>query len=205
MNYYISDLHLNHKNVTKEGKDFDGRPFNTLQSMHEYIERKWNSKIKNDDTVYILGDMVWILNEETLSMVARLKGHKVLIQGNHDKGALKDHRFKTLFDEVVGYKEIVDNIKGKQYHLVLSHYPIMMWNSQHKKNCVHLYGHVHNSSEWDFYKKYLKELVEDTKNKNDKMDRDEDFNPIAINVGCMLDYMNYEPKSLQELLEIINK
>jgi hypothetical protein len=38
-----------------------------------------------------------------------------------------------------------------------------------------------------------------------KMGRDENFNPIAINVGCMLDYMNYEPKSLKELLETIDK
>jgi len=27
MNYYISDLHLFHKNVTRAGKDFDDRPF----------------------------------------------------------------------------------------------------------------------------------------------------------------------------------
>lgn len=205
MNYYISDLHLNHKNVTKEGKDFDNRGFNTLKGMHDHIERQWNNKVNNKDTVYILGDMVWILDEEILSMVARLKGHKVLIQGNHDKGALKDHRFATLFDEIIPYKEIVDNIGNEHYHLVLSHAPIMMWNGQHKKDWIHLYGHVHNSSEWDFYKKYLRELVEDTKNKNDKIDRYEDFNPIAINVGCMLDYMNYEPKSLGELLKTLDK
>ena len=204
MNYYISDLHLNHKNVTKEGKNFDGRNFETIQGMHDYIERKWNAKVKNNDTVYILGDMVWILDEETLSMVARLKGHKVLIIGNHDNGALKDHRFKTLFDEVVPYKEIVDNIKGVQYHLVLSHTPIMMWSGQHK-GWIHLYGHLHNSEEWTFYKRYLKELIRDTKLKKNAMERDKDFNPIAINVGCMLDYMNYEPKSLEELLKTLDK
>lgn len=34
MNYYISDLHLFHKNVTREGKDFDDRPFDNLEEMH---------------------------------------------------------------------------------------------------------------------------------------------------------------------------
>ena len=30
MNYYISDMHFFHKNVTKEGNNFDKRPFNSL-------------------------------------------------------------------------------------------------------------------------------------------------------------------------------
>ena len=34
MNYYISDLHLFHKNVTKEGNDFDDLPFGELEEMH---------------------------------------------------------------------------------------------------------------------------------------------------------------------------
>ena len=35
MNYYISDLHLFHKNVTGEGSNFDNRPFKTLDEMHK--------------------------------------------------------------------------------------------------------------------------------------------------------------------------
>ena len=57
MNYYISDMHFFHKNVTKEGNNFDNRPFNSLTEMHQYMKEKWNSKITNGDTVYILGDM----------------------------------------------------------------------------------------------------------------------------------------------------
>ncbi len=33
MNYYISDLHLFHRNVTREGKGFDDRPFDDLEEM----------------------------------------------------------------------------------------------------------------------------------------------------------------------------
>ena len=57
MNYYISDLHLFHKNVTKAGRDIDGRPFNDLEEMHALIKEKWNAKLTNEDIVYILGDM----------------------------------------------------------------------------------------------------------------------------------------------------
>ena len=42
MNYYISDLHLFHKNVTGEGTNFDNRPFATMEEMHETIKTNWN-------------------------------------------------------------------------------------------------------------------------------------------------------------------
>ena len=47
MNYYISDLHLFHKNVTEEGSNFDSRPFKTLEEMHQTIKERWNSVITN--------------------------------------------------------------------------------------------------------------------------------------------------------------
>ena len=53
MNYYISDLHLFHDNSIR----FDNRPFDNLEDMHETIRNKWNGKITNGDTVYILGDI----------------------------------------------------------------------------------------------------------------------------------------------------
>lgn len=43
MNYYISDLHLFHRNVTRAGKNFDNRPFDNLEEMHSIIKEKWNA------------------------------------------------------------------------------------------------------------------------------------------------------------------
>lgn len=57
MNYYIADLHLFHKNVTKAGINFDDRPYDDIPQMHEDILNRWNKKITNGDTVYILGDV----------------------------------------------------------------------------------------------------------------------------------------------------
>lgn len=196
MNYYISDLHLNHKNVLK----FDNRPFKSVEEMNKVIERNWNAKITNADTVYILGDVIWILNDDIISMFARLKGHKILILGNHDSKAIKEYRFSKLFDEICTYKELSDNFKNRHFNLVLSHAPQMMWNGQHK-GYIHLYGHVHNSREWTLYKKYLKEFTNDINDLNQRDNINETFEPMAINVGCMLDYMNYTPRTLQELLK----
>ena len=96
MNFYISDLHLFHKNVTRAGKDYDDRPFENLEEMHALIKEKWNAKVTNGDTVYILGDMAMRGTQENLiAFVSTLKGHKVLIKGNHDD--IRDLRYKQLF------------------------------------------------------------------------------------------------------------
>lgn len=96
MNYYISDLHLFHKNVTREGKDFDDRPFDNLDEMHSTIEEKWNKKVTNGDTVYILGDMAMRgTQEDLIAFVSTLKGHKIMVRDNHDD--IRDQRYKQLY------------------------------------------------------------------------------------------------------------
>ncbi len=195
MNYYISDLHLFHKNVTKAGKNFDDRPFEGLEEMHRFIRKKWNAKISKEDTVYILGDMAMRGTQEELAdYVSTLKGHKILVRGNHDK--IKDLRYKQLYEEICDYKEIGDTFHGNNVRLVLSHYPILMWNAQHHGSIL-LYGHVHNSIEEQFFKKCLREMNNTTffgNNAGDSILH-------AYNVGCMMPYMDYEPRTLKEIID----
>ena len=194
MNYYISDMHFFHKNVTKEGNNFDNRPFNSLAEMHEYMKEKWNSKITNGDTVYILGDIAMRgTNEELIALVAQLKGRKILVKGNHDD--VSDLRYKNLFEEICAYKEVTDHIGQEAYKLVFSHYPILMLNGQHR-GTIHLYGHTHNTPEDTFFQECLRQLnLNNIQNsvKCPELAR-------AYNVGCMMPYMNYEPRTLKEIL-----
>lgn len=193
MNYYISDLHLFHKNVTRAGKDFDDRPFDNLVEMHSIVKDKWNAKVTNGDTVYILGDLAMRgTQEDLIAFVSTLKGHKVMAKGNHDD--IKDLRYKQLFDEICDYKEISDTFDGKNVKLVLCHYPILMWKDQHRGSIL-LYGHVHNSIEEYYFKKCLREM-----NNEDFFNRRSGEEVLrAYNVGCMMPYMDYEPKSLAEI------
>lgn len=92
MNYYISDLHLFHEASIR----FDNRPFGSLEEMHEAVVSRWNNKVNNGDTVYILGDMSMRgKKEDLISLVATLKGKKILVKGNHDD--VSDYRYKQLF------------------------------------------------------------------------------------------------------------
>lgn len=192
MNYYIADLHIAHKNVCKEGTNFDNRPFETMEEMMKTIKDKWNSKVTNADHVYILGDLCWKVNDETIAFVSTLKGNKHLILGNHDK--IKDSRYAQLFVEITYYKEVHETINGIQYNLILSHCPLMFWNHQHrlkddKPINIHFYAHLHNTVEETIYQDFIRQLNE----KNG-------MKCIAKNVGCMLPYMDYEPKFAKEIL-----
>lgn len=194
MNYFISDLHFCcSSEVDNGGKNYDNRPYKSLDEMHEDMLQRWNCKITNGDTVYILGDIGRRgRSEELISLMARLKGRKVLIKGNHDD--LSDYRLKQIFAEIYDYKELSESFEGKSYKLVLSHYPILMWNGQHK-GAILLYGHTHASSEDAYFQKCVREFLD-----NPHFIREGDIRGMAINVGCMHPYMNYEPRSLKELL-----
>ena len=134
MNYYISDLHFCcASQLAGSGSGYDEREYKTLEEMHADMLARWNRKVTNGDTVYILGDISKRgKSEELIALVAQLKGHKILVHGNHDD--LSDYRLRQLFEEVCNYKEITDNIRGNAYKLVLCHYPILFWNGQHRGN-----------------------------------------------------------------------
>lgn len=192
MNYYIADLHFGCTNK------FENR---TLEHDQLIIDN-WNRVVTNADTVYILGDIGKLGGNQNIEYVCKcisvLKGKKVLVLGNHDKN-LKDVRLRQLFVEVCDYKEVVDNYNGLNHNLALSHYPIFIWNHQHKGNWIHLYGHVHASKEWDVYKNCLNHLNDYFKGQT-LLGRTDCPEVEAHNVGCMLDYMNYTPRTLKEII-----
>ena len=197
MNYYIADMHLFCKSQTQEGRlNFDNRPFQNTEEMHQHFLEEWNKQITNGDTTYILGDLsLRGRNDELIALVAQLKGKKILIKGNHDD--LSDYRYKQLFHEICDYKEVTDCIGGTAYKLVLSHYPILMWNGQHKGTIL-LYGHTHTSAEDTFLQKCLAEM-----NSSEEWQFRRPQEPVfqAYNVGCMMPYMNYRPRTLKEILD----
>jgi calcineurin-like phosphoesterase family protein len=81
--WLTSDLHLFHKNIII----YCGRPHDNEYEMNAAIVSAWNSTVKDDDKVLLIGDLsagVMGRYEELHCLVKELKGHKVLIRGNHD-------------------------------------------------------------------------------------------------------------------------
>ena len=87
-----------------------------------------------------------------------MKGKKVLVRGNHDY--FHDERYLQLYEEICDYKEIEDTAGGKEYRLVLFHYPIFRWKNM-GHGTILLYGHTHNSLEDDYYQGCLDKMAEE--------------------------------------------
>lgn len=178
-NFYISDMHFDHANCLH----FDNRPFKDVDDMNEKMIANWNSVVANEDHVYILGDFCWKKEDRWLEILLRLKGQKTLIQGNHDITPSKKTR--NLFADVKDKKIIDDN--GRK--IVLNHEPIPCFRN-HFYGWYHLYGHVHTSFEWNMME-HDRYLMEELYTKPCEM----------YNVGAMISYMNYTPRTLDEIIE----
>lgn len=81
--YAISDLHLSFSS-DKPMDIFGGSWDNYWQKICE----DWSSKVEADDIVLIAGDISWAMSLENamadLKEIAKLKGKKIFIKGNHD-------------------------------------------------------------------------------------------------------------------------
>lgn len=184
MVFYISDLHIGHANIIK----FDERPFADLNEMHRAIIDNWNSRVKTDDTVYILGDFIWAKESNLPFYAAPLAGNKVLVRGNHDPRQFSAAT-KRLFQDITNLKEIKDD--GR--HVVMCHYPIPFFRAGFSSTSFMLYGHVHQTKEYEYLKEMRKVIQANAGGRGTPTGN-------FINVGAMMPYMNYTPRTLDEII-----
>lgn len=194
MNYFISDLHFGHENCLL----FDNRPFEDIDIHDTELINRWNNVVGIDDDVYILGDISWRGAVATTNIFKMLNGHKHLIIGNHDHKLLKNRELRNEFVEITNYKELQISEDGTS--IVLSHYPILAYNNLFR-GWYHLYGHVHSSFEWNMMEHH-KMVMKNLYSKKDGKNPDDVFE--AYNVGCMIPYMDYTPRTLEEIITLAN-
>ena len=179
---YISDTHFDHANCIA----LDNRPFCDVDEMNAEMIRRWNAVVQPGDHTYILGDFCWKKEDRWNELLPQLNGQKTLISGNHDIGPQKTKHF---FADIKDYKQIDDN--GRK--IVLCHYPIPCFRN-HFYGWYHLYGHVHMSFEWNMME-HDRFLFEELYTRPCQM----------YNVGAMLPYMDYTPRTLDEIIAGYNK
>ena len=130
--FLVSDTHFGHAGVCRFTRN-DGvtklRPWDNADEMDEFMVEAWNERVKPNDKVYHLGDVV--MSRRSLSIMDRLNGDKVLIRGNHD--IFKDEDYRKYFRELRAYHVM----NG----MILSHIPI------HSESLgrfgVNIHGHTH--------------------------------------------------------------
>lgn len=181
MYFYISDLHFSHKNII----GYDNRPYFTVGEMNQALIDNWNGAVKNGDTVFVLGDFHWGNKKEWIGVLEQLNGDKVLVYGNHDAVARKNEDVRKRFVECADYLEIDDD--GS--HVILQHFPIVAYKNMFY-GWKHLYGHVHSMMEWNVVRHAIREISEYY-----------EISPCAYNIGCMMEYMGYTPRTLKHIEE----
>ena len=184
--FFIGDLHFCHANVLQ----FDNRPFKTIQEHDLALVRNWNSIVKPNDRVYILGDLSLSNPKHFFDYVIQLNGYKILISGNHDKMAYKNrYRQMGIIDVLYEAKMKIAN-----QNCILCHFPYRypwyrhLWNKyikrrtprHHEKRPIDrgnflIHGHSHSRTQ---------------------------FNGRMINVGCQA--WNYKPVPIQTIENYIN-
>lgn len=163
----------------------DKRPFSSIEEHDNKIIEWWNKAVQHEDEVWILGDISFHSAEKTIEIFNSLNGTKRLVVGNHDRKLLKNNDVRELFAEIVDYKELkLEDGTG----IVLSHNPIPFYN-HNNHGWYHLYGRLHNDYTYEELEK-----LKDSMLQNNKQEL------RMYNVGCMLSYMNYSPKTLEEII-----
>lgn len=185
INYYISDLHFSHFNIIR----LDNRPFKSVEEMNKTLIDNWNGAVGKEDTVYILGDFCWLKEDEWINILKQLNGNKVLIRGNHDLKGMSQ-QLRKMFQDVKDYKEVKDNCK----RVLLSHYPMPFYRGDYNNDIIHLYGHIHTTIENDFME-HLRDYIDKNDNRDNAKHKCQFYN-----VGCMMPYMGYTPRTLEEII-----
>jgi calcineurin-like phosphoesterase family protein len=137
MIYFTADQHFGHKNIIR----LCNRPFKTVEEMDKALIDNWNSVVKSEDVVYVLGDFSYKASHHLSYYTDQLNGHRHLIIGNHDR--LPGLDYEKHFETVQNYFEL--EITPRQY-IILFHYPMLSWNKR-ARGAIHLYGHVHTAGQ----------------------------------------------------------
>lgn len=138
MIYFTSDLHLGYESVIK----ISDRPFSSIEEMDEVLIENWNKKVRGNDTVYIVGDLIW-KGTDPEKYLSRLKGRKILIVGNHDSAWMCKTNPENYFYEVNRLMET----SLCEHAVTLCHYPMLEWKGSRKigskKLSYLIHGHTH--------------------------------------------------------------
>ena len=155
--------------------------FRSTQEMDNFILDNWESRVTNNDHVYILGDLFDRNFQNPESYFPRMLGQKHLILGNHDPDwislvdpALMDSCFLEIKNMLL--------IERINCYLTLCHYPMLEWyNSNRDATSYLIHAHIHtrrNRPSFAYIQQYL---------------------PRALN--CCPEINHYYPVTLEELID----
>lgn len=128
MIWFTADFHFGHRNIIS----LCNRPFGSVEEMNEILIENFNSLVKKNDTVYILGD-ISMKADVALDYLPKLNGNKIILIGNHDFRHMRTLRKHFSCHDI-------HVIKPNGRPIVLCHYPMRTWYNSHRGSW-HAHGH----------------------------------------------------------------
>lgn len=132
MIYVTSDFHFNDDHII----ECERTQFATIEEHNKYIVDRYNSIVKDEDTVYILGDIGFGEFNKYKKYLKKLKGHKILIKGNHDwitEREAYEVGFEGFYDHPIYFND----------HIILSHEPAR--EAYLNPYIINVHGHLHHN------------------------------------------------------------
>lgn len=135
--FFTSDTHFGHANILKYCK----RPFESVEEMNEKLITNWNSVVSESSIIFHLGDFAFGSYKNWKEVSDRLKGHIILIAGNHDRPYLTEHHY-SIFDEIHEFRKI----KIANRKIYLTHFPLLTFDGAYRGEYAtwNLFGHIHS-------------------------------------------------------------
>lgn len=152
MIYCSSDCHFGHD----RSFIYEPRGFLSIQENDEIIVERFNSIVRPEDDLYLLGDQMLGDNESGVSCLKQINCKLHILWGNHDTDVRKIlYNYLPNVVEICGYATM---LKYNKWHFLLSHYPTLTanyddYNKPLKARVWNLYGHTHSNDCFEFMNK----------------------------------------------------
>lgn len=188
--WFIADPHFGHHGTAVDFTRDDGsklRPFSSVEEQDDTIIGNWNRLVGDKDRVYVLGDLA--MKPNAVGIVARAKGRKVLIKGNHD--IQKIGKYLPLFDDIRAFHKLDAIIEGVRRKFVLTHIPIHP-HCMDRWDC-NVHGHLH-------YRRVTRDRypAELSDSENDFLKQEVDPRYLCVSV----EHTNYRPIDFAEVQKL---
>lgn len=137
--FVFSDPHFDSANIIVKGE----RPFHSVPEMNETLIRNYNLTVGKQDICYWLGDIMYgATKEKVAKILARMRGRKFLIMGNHDRG------HSATWWQSCGFEKVFNHpIYDAEHYILLSHEPLEEFGNN--PPIANFHGHIH-IQDYDF-------------------------------------------------------
>lgn len=165
--FFTADTHFGHFNIIEYTK----RPFKSSEHMNKELIRRWNERVKPEDTVIIVGDFCFKASEKASERgngmplkaqyyANQLNGHKIFIKGNHDTNNGLTTKITALIMEFGGIEVYITHDPANShpvYQLNICGHVHKLWKCEKKKNGIIINVGVDVN---DFYPISLREVLD---------------------------------------------